>query len=144
MSQEVLVTEVRGPGARQLSVQEQHHRDVVIRLQEAVFGRNDFSTVRPLFAPGFVDHNRAVPGGDFAGMRELSIALREQFPEPRIEIRRLVVDGDLVAVHLRGLLSADRRVDDVMEIYRFEDGLVAEHWEVVEAVPDERRPPATS
>lgn len=68
-------------------------------------------------------------------MTELAAAVQREFPRPRVVIKRIVIDGDHVVVHLEGLLSQDRPVDAVMEIYRFEGGRIAEHWEVVATVP---------
>lgn len=67
MSGEVVVADAREPRVRELSDAERHHRDVVIRLQEAVFGAEDFAGSAHLFTDDFIDHNPVVPGGDLAG-----------------------------------------------------------------------------
>ena len=56
-------------------------------------------------------------------------------PDARFEIQRILVDGDLAMVHVKA--SRPGRPDAaVADIYRFGDGKLVEHWDVLQAVPE--------
>jgi hypothetical protein len=50
--------------------------------------------------------------------------------------KRLVMDGDLVAVHYRFKVKPDDRGMAVVDIFRVANGKIQEHWDVAEPVPE--------
>jgi len=59
-----------------------------------------------------------------------------QFPELRVEIKRVVAEGDLVVTHGLIKTSPDDRGTAAADIFRVEDGKVVEHWDVLQPVPE--------
>ena len=59
-----------------------------------------------------------------------------QFPDARIEIKRVVAEDDLVVTHSLLTTSPDDRGTAVADIFRLEDGMVVEHWDVLQPVPE--------
>jgi predicted SnoaL-like aldol condensation-catalyzing enzyme len=51
------------------------------------------------------------------------------------EIKRVIADGDLVAVHSHCKASAKDVGSAVVDIFRVENKLIVEHWDVLQAVP---------
>ncbi|MBF6173581.1 nuclear transport factor 2 family protein [Nocardia blacklockiae] len=88
----------------------------------------------------FVTHNPRVPHDPAKSTGKQ--AFRDFFGTPAgralatatQEVVRVVADEDLVAVHIR-LLSGDAETAAV-DLLRVRDGLIAEHWDVVQPVPD--------
>lgn len=81
----------------------------------------------------YVQHNPNIADG-----REAAIAaLAPKFSAPgaRFDIRRIVVDGNLAVIHLRGRPSPDALGGAVADIYRIENGKIVEHWDVLQAIP---------
>lgn len=60
-----------------------------------------------------------------------------EHPELRVDFKRVIAEGDLVVVHCHITTSPEARGDAVMDIFRFEDGKIVEHWDVVQPVPEE-------
>jgi predicted SnoaL-like aldol condensation-catalyzing enzyme len=60
----------------------------------------------------------------------------ETFPNAKGNIRRVIADGDIVAVHAHwtGLIS--RNGDVGVDIFRIKDGKLVEHWDVIAPIPD--------
>lgn len=85
--------------------------------------------------PGYIQHNPHAATG-----RDAAIAFLEPFfknnPEIHYEIKRIIADGDLVAVHSHGRMNAEDRGMAVVDILRVEDCQVVEHWDVVQPVPE--------
>lgn len=53
----------------------------------------------------------------------------------RMEIRRITVDGDYAVVHLHASQGPDDRGHVIMNLFRLQDGIIMEHWDVTQAVP---------
>lgn len=57
----------------------------------------------------------------------------------RCEIKRVIAEGNLVVVHnhcKENPADANDRGSAVMDIFRVEKGLIVEHWDVEQAVPE--------
>jgi predicted SnoaL-like aldol condensation-catalyzing enzyme len=53
-----------------------------------------------------------------------------------MEVRRTLEDRDLVAVHSRVRLDPSGPDVATVHLFRFEDGKIAEMWDVTEPIPD--------
>ena len=113
--------------------------ELVQRFRRALFGRGDLGAADGLLAPGFVWHGTASMG--VAGLQEHAIALRAAFPDLTPTVDRVVAEGDRVAVlwtlsgtHLgdyREVPATGNRVSTSgIDIYRIENGKIAEAWTV--------------
>lgn len=60
----------------------------------------------------------------------------QAFPSFRMDLKRMVAEGDLVAAHSHLIRSPGDRGVAVMDIFRLENGRVAEHWDVLQEVPE--------
>jgi predicted SnoaL-like aldol condensation-catalyzing enzyme len=84
----------------------------------------------------YVQHNPTAGNG-----REDAIALIEGLasaPGFHPSVKRIVADGDLVAVHMHVRFSeAENSGMAVMDMFRLENGKIVEHWDVIQEVPAE-------
>jgi predicted SnoaL-like aldol condensation-catalyzing enzyme len=60
-----------------------------------------------------------------------------QFPQMRLDIKRMIAEGDLVMVHAHLVREPGDRGVAIMDIFRLEDGKVVEHWDVLQDVPEQ-------
>ncbi len=85
--------------------------------------------------PGYIQHNPMAASG-----RDAAIAFLEPFfqshPDAHYSIKRIIADGNLVAVHSHAKFAAEDRGLAVVDILRVEGCKVAEHWDVAQAVPE--------
>lgn len=85
-------------------------------------------------APEYIQHNPSAFDG-----RDAAIALLEpMFARPgfTIEVKRVLVDGAFAVVHLHGRPTPEARGGAVVDLYRLEDGLIVEHWDVKQDIPE--------
>ena len=85
---------------------------------------------------GFKHHNVYFKGD----AESLMIAMEEnakKTPEKVFEIKRILEDGDLVAVHSHVRQNSNDLGAAVIHIFRFEDGKIIELWDLGQAVPAE-------
>lgn len=88
-----------------------------------------------LVADDYRQHNPAIPDGPESAVRMLTPKF-DGSPDSRFEVQRILVDGDLALVHVRA--SGPGRPDAaVADIYRFENGRIVEHWDVLQPVPED-------
>ena len=85
-------------------------------------------------AADYIQHNPNIQDGREAAI----IALEPLFgsPDASFEIHRILVDGDLAAIHLHGRRSAQALGGAVVDLYRFADGKIVEHWDVLQSIPE--------
>ena len=87
-----------------------------------------------LVSEDYTQHNPGLPDGPAAAVEGLTPKF-DGDPDARFEIQRILVDGDLAMVHVKA--SGPGRPDAaVADIYRFENGRIVEHWDVLQPVPD--------
>jgi predicted SnoaL-like aldol condensation-catalyzing enzyme len=86
-------------------------------------------------APGYIQHNPMAKTG-----RDAAIAFLEPFfantPGLSYELKRIIADGNLVAVHARMKMAPEDRGSAVVDILRVEGCKIVEHWDVVQPVPE--------
>lgn len=90
---------------------------------------------RECFAEIYIQHAPHVPDGRDAVL-SLFAARYERYPEMAMDIKRAAANGDLVWIHLHVKETPEARGRAVVNIFRMEDGRFAEHWNVVQAVPE--------
>ncbi|MBC2777810.1 nuclear transport factor 2 family protein [Parasphingopyxis marina] len=86
--------------------------------------------------PDYIQHNPIAADGRDNAITALS-GFFEAVPTLNYEIHRIIVDGNLAAVHTRMRMNEDDRGSAVVDIFRIENGLIVEHWDVIQAVPEE-------
>ncbi len=126
----------------------QQNTAVVLAFLDTVFNKHEVEQAFKLYvAPQYLQHNPAVGDGHVAAMRALTHYTHELYPELRLEVKRTVAQGDLVAVHSRYIKhTADRtngKGQAVVDIFRLEHGKIVEHWDVVQETTVQTAPAAT-
>ena len=89
-----------------------------------------------LVSPDFRHHNAYFPGDTQslkAGMAEAS----KQFPATKLDVQRVIAEGDTVAVHSRVRHSPETADIAVVHIFRFQGEQIAELWDVGMEVPQD-------
>jgi len=83
--------------------------------------------------PDYMQHNPAVIDG-----REPAIAHLEGLlarATVSMDVRRLLVDGDYAFAHLIGRQGPEDPGHALMNVFRMEDGIIVEHWDVAQPIP---------
>jgi len=113
------------------------------RLLLEGFGRGDMSVLDEVVAEEFIEHQQGMPQGR-EGLKRVIRSLRQSFPDLSYTVVQMVADGDKVWGHFRsrgtnegsfmGKPPTGKTMEiDVIDIARFEDGKMVEHW----GVPDQ-------
>jgi predicted SnoaL-like aldol condensation-catalyzing enzyme len=113
---------------------ERNARTVVAFYTMAFNQHRPAEAVARFVGPVYIQHNPTVASGKAAFIQFVQ-GLNAQFPQARIDLRRVVAQDDLVMTHGKFTLSPADRGSAVADVFRLERGKVVEHWDVIEAIP---------
>ena len=88
----------------------------------------------------YIQHNPLAPDGRAAAIAALEPYFASQ-PDAVREVHRIIVEGDLAAVHVRARQNPEDRGFAIVDILRLENGKIVEHWDVIQAVPEQSANP---
>ena len=129
------------PGA---SSPEERNRAVVLRYMEEVINERKLEVLDELMVEDWIAHNPTEPNGR-ENLKEFFDGLFGQLPELHADVKRVIVEGDLVVVHTHYTIREQDRGNDwapdsgaAVDIFRLEDGKIVEHWDVLQrSIPEE-------
>jgi predicted SnoaL-like aldol condensation-catalyzing enzyme len=118
-----------------LTAQERANKSLVVDAYGRLFNDGDLTQIDRHWRPDYIQHSPLAPDGREA-LREFVIFIKATFPEGHIDFRRVLAEGDLVLVHSHLVSVPGTRGDALLDIFRVQDGKIAEHWDVTQAVPE--------
>jgi predicted SnoaL-like aldol condensation-catalyzing enzyme len=87
------------------------------------------------FDPGYIQHNPSAPDGAET-IRKLFKGWFAAVPTARSDVQSIGCEGDLCVVFSHGTQKPGDRGTAVVDWFRIANGKIAEHWDVVEPVPE--------
>ena len=112
-------------------------RAVITDFARLFYLERDVRTAFETFvAPGYIQHNPGIPDGRDAAIA----AMVPMFSDPdfHADLPRVLADGEYGVIHLHGY-RGDQRGGAVMDLYLVLDGLIVEHWDVIQPIPETAR-----
>ncbi|MFG6196958.1 nuclear transport factor 2 family protein [Nonomuraea sp. JJY05] len=110
------------------------NKSIVQRALTALVATGDVDALAPLLSEDFVHHR---PGPTSSTKAEWLAAVRAALVPlagMQVEIHHVLADGDHVVMYSRRRLPGAEPGIAVVDIWRLDDGLIAEAWEIIEPV----------
>ena len=107
---------------------QEKNKALVLEAFDTLFNKRDYATAEKYWSPDYIQHSAHIePGRD--GLFNL---IRSAPPTLRYEHQLVVAEGDYVIIH--GRFSGNGRPVAwiAADILRIENGLLAEHWDVLQ------------
>jgi predicted SnoaL-like aldol condensation-catalyzing enzyme len=104
------------------------NKRIALQAFDTLFNKRDYAAAEAFWSQGYIQHSAYVaPGRDglFTFIKSLPGSLR-------YEHGLIAAEGDYVILHGRFSGHGLRRNWIVADILRIEDGLLAEHWDVIQ------------
>ena len=122
----------------------ENNKKVVELLCKSVFQNHDFSRLDEIMKDDYIQHNEDTPQGK-SGFKQFFEQMFKAMPDFRYTIKRIIGEGDIVmmystttATHLGEWLgnkpTGNKLKFDVVDIFRMENGKIAEHWDVADTL----------
>jgi predicted SnoaL-like aldol condensation-catalyzing enzyme len=107
---------------------ESKNKELVLEAFDTLFNKRDYASAGKFWSPDYIQHSAHIPPG-----RDGLFNLVKSIPPTlRYESVEIVAENDLVIVHGRysGLGQPANWI--VADIVRMKDGVLAEHWDVIQ------------
>ena len=118
---------------RAYSATEQANLHLVRAVYDDVLEPLDPARVDPYFAPDYIQHNPLARTGA-QGLKEFLAWARATSPDAHHEVKRMFADGDHVIAHVHVVIEPGTPGNAVIDIFRIEDGRIAEHWDAMQPI----------
>jgi predicted SnoaL-like aldol condensation-catalyzing enzyme len=109
------------------------NREVVTAFARQFYDERD---VRGAFeqyvAADYIQHNPGIADGRDAAIAALEPMFSQ--PDASFSVKRIIVDGKFAVIHLHGRGDPATPGAAVADIYRLEDGMIVEHWDVLQPI----------
>jgi predicted SnoaL-like aldol condensation-catalyzing enzyme len=112
------------------------NKRTVQAFYDAALNNKDFETASKLVGPQYIQHNPQIADG-VEGLRGFISYLRATFPQLRAEIKHLFAEKNFVIAHVHGMRVPGQRGSAIVDIFRLERGRIVEHWDVMQAIPEQ-------
>ncbi|MCW2649249.1 MAG: deazaflavin-dependent nitroreductase family protein [Mycobacterium sp.] len=107
---------------------EERNKAFVLDAFDTLANRRDYAAAELFWSRDYIQHSAHIPPGR-DGLFNL---VKAAPPDRRYENALTIADGDYVMLHGRMSTSGPRANRIAVDIVRLEDGLIAEHWDVVQ------------
>ena len=104
------------------------NKELVLRAFDTLFNKRDYAAAEKLWSMGYIQHSAHIPPG-----RDGLFNLVKSIPSTlRYDPAEIVAENDLVIVHGRYSGIGQPANWIVADIVRIKDGVLAEHWDVIQ------------
>ena len=107
---------------------EEKNKAIVREGFQTLFNRRDYMAAERFWSPDYIQHSAHIPPGR-EGLFDL---VRSIPPTLRYEAGVMLAEGEFVMVHGRFSGIGQPANWIVVDIIRLEDGVLAEHWDVIQ------------
>jgi predicted ester cyclase len=118
-------------------------KEVFRRVVDEAYSQGDLKVLDEVFAPGFVEHQAGIVPPTVDGVKGSIAFLRAAFPDLRLSLEEIVASGDKTWARIiahgshqgpfMGVLPTGKPFAiTVLDVCRFENGKIVEHWGVAD------------
>lgn len=112
------------------------NKKLVVDFYNMIFIDHKVAEAFKLYSiPGYIQHNPNAATGAEPAIKFLAGRF-QKFPKAKNVIKRVIAEGNMVAVHVHSTLDEKDRGRAIVDIFRVENGKVVEHWDVIQAIPE--------
>lgn len=107
------------------------NKEIVLEFIDKVFNAWDLTDLDRYMRPDYHQHSPEVKEGR-DGFKEFAEGFFNA--KPHMHVFKIAEDGDMVFVFFRCTFGGGTNEAKVCDIYRLEDGKLAEHWDVIQTI----------
>ncbi|MCK8624556.1 nuclear transport factor 2 family protein [Apilactobacillus xinyiensis] len=104
------------------------NKELVQKFYDDIFINGDLSNLNNVMKENYIQHNPDCEDGRIGFEKFIKHFLSLK---PKFEIINISADGNMVYVFFKCIVN-DKHINKVCDIYRIEDDMIAEHWDIIE------------
>jgi len=108
---------------------------IVLQAYQELFGDHDLTALDRYWAENYIQHNPTMTDGRDAVKQLLEKMGVSHWPKQKVDVKRIIAEGDLVMTQVVQPKFGDSPETVIVDIFRVENGKIAEHWDVMQPVP---------
>jgi len=115
----------------------ERNKQVVVDYYTTAFAGNPEKAIADHFGSRYIQHNPDAQDGPAAFIGFVTW-LRGEYPDLKLDIKRVIAEGDMVATHSHLDLEPGNPANPgraLADYFRLENGKVVAHWDVIQNVP---------
>ncbi len=105
-----------------------NNKELVLKFYEEVFNGWDTSHLEDYVSNHYKQHNPTVADG-IEGFRTFLDKFLSM--KPHMKISKIICEDDIVVVFFQCTMGVNGMINKVFDMYRIENGKLAEHWDCV-------------
>lgn len=116
--------------------EKEKNKKMVVDFYNEVFNKHNIDIIPKYVSEDYKQHNPFVADGRKAFMD----FFKEDFvknPNSSAEVKRVVAEGDTVALHVHSRTNPQDKGVAIVDIFRLKNGKIVEHWDVIQEIPNE-------
>lgn len=112
------------------------NKQIVTTAYQRIFGDLDITGVDVYMSKNFLQHNPTTADGPEGVKALVQMLISQGVQKQKCSFKHVVAEGDIVFLHSRYEMAGKEW--RFIDIYRIEDGKLAEHWDAMMPMPDVR------
>ena len=121
----------------------QANKALVTKAYQELFGNADLTALDRYWADEYIQHNPSMTDGREAVKTFLESLGILTWPKQQVKFERVIAEGDLVMLQTAQPKSDTSSGTVIVDIFRVENGKIAEHWDVIQQIPTDATNPRT-
>ena len=113
----------------------QNNKALVMKTYQELFGDHDLTALDRYWATPYIQHNPTMTDGIDSVKQMLEKLGISHWPKQKVDFKRVIAEGDLVMLQVVQPKSDNTPETVIVDMFRVENGKIAEHWDVIQAVP---------
>ena len=121
----------------------QANKALVTKAYQELFGDHDLTALDRYWADEYIQPKPAMTDGKAAVKTFLEGLGIDSWPTRQVKFERVIAEGDLVMLQTAQPASDTSPGTVIVDIFRVENGKIAEHWDVIQQIPADATNPRT-
>ncbi|MEK4915992.1 nuclear transport factor 2 family protein [Bacillus sp. FSL E2-8887] len=116
--------------------EKEKNKKMVVDFYNEVFNKHNIDIIPKYVSEDYQQHNPFVADG----RKSFMDFFKEDFvknPNSSAEIKRVVAEGNTVALHVHSRANSQDKGVAIVDIFRIKNGKIVEHWDVIQEIPSE-------
>ena len=112
------------------------NKEIALNFHSDVFKKHNFENLDAYLHDDFVSHSIYDKITDKRVFIDFFSSFFKSNPDFKSEVKNIIVDNEFVVLHNHNTLNNNSNGFVAVDIFKFKNGKIEEHWDVVQEIPE--------